>query len=373
MAKNNAIKPYKLANGETRYFFKIYLGIDPLTGERIETTRRSFKTTKAANEAYNALKFEYVNGQRPDKKTYQNIYEEWLVTYKKTVRPSTFRKTQQIFRDHILPKLGNTKIQSINFKHCEHAAFEWYEDLVKHKTVEQYASKVFDHAVNLNIITFNPMNRVKTPQKKKTYKDVSYYNREGLIEFLEAAKKESIKQHAYLRLLSYTGVRRAEGFAVCWNDINFDKNEIRINKAITYDDDGNLIIYETKTSDHRNLMIDDKTLEILLAWKQVQTDLFGTLTENNLIFSNSKNEISHPSKAWDWCNQIQSKYNLKKVEPHGLRRTHATLYYLSSATPYEIKKRLGHTFNDITSDVYIIEIDEIKIKAFENFVRYMDY
>ncbi len=97
------------------------------------------------------------------------------------------------------------------------------------------------------------------------------------------------------------------------------------------------------------------------------------ISTDNLVFSNKQNNISYPSKAWDWCNKIQEKYKLKKISPHDLRRTHATMYYMSGATHYEIKKRLGHSFKDITSDVYIIETDEIKNNAFENYIRYMNY
>jgi len=49
------------------------------------------------------------------------------------------------------------------------------------------------------------------------------------------------------------------------------------------------------------------------------------------------------------------------------------MYYISGATHYEIKKRLGHSFKDITSDVYIVETEEIKANAFENFIQYMNY
>ncbi|MFJ7407588.1 MULTISPECIES: Arm DNA-binding domain-containing protein [unclassified Lysinibacillus] len=52
MAKIKAIKPYKLAAGETRFKFKIYLETNPITGKRIETTRRGFKTITAATNEY---------------------------------------------------------------------------------------------------------------------------------------------------------------------------------------------------------------------------------------------------------------------------------------------------------------------------------
>ena len=45
------IKKYTTKNGETRYLFQTYLGIDPLTGKERRTTRRGFKTMKEAKQA----------------------------------------------------------------------------------------------------------------------------------------------------------------------------------------------------------------------------------------------------------------------------------------------------------------------------------
>lgn len=63
MTKTPPIKPYKLKNGETRYMFKIYIGVDPLTGKERSTMRRGFKKKSEANLAYNRMKFEISNGK----------------------------------------------------------------------------------------------------------------------------------------------------------------------------------------------------------------------------------------------------------------------------------------------------------------------
>lgn len=34
---------YKTAKSEKRYRFKVYLGLDPVTGKRIETSRQGFR------------------------------------------------------------------------------------------------------------------------------------------------------------------------------------------------------------------------------------------------------------------------------------------------------------------------------------------
>jgi len=52
------ITPYT-KQGKTYYQFKVYLGINPLTGKPDRTTRRGFKTEKQAQLALARLKIEY--------------------------------------------------------------------------------------------------------------------------------------------------------------------------------------------------------------------------------------------------------------------------------------------------------------------------
>lgn len=298
----------------------------------------------------------------------------WLKYYKRqNLKPTTIKKTEQYFQNHILPESGHLKLQKIDYFICLEAAYTWSEKLKYNKKIEQYANLVFEHALSANFIDHNPMHSVKTPTKNHESKTASFYNREELIEFLEAAKNESLKKYAYLRTISFLGLRRAEGFALTWSDINFNDKTIMINKAVTLDNDGKLILGPTKTGNKRELYVDDTTLNILKEWQTMQEALLGKLKKDQLIFPNSLNEIAYPSKAYDWCNQIVEKYNLKYINPHGLRRTHATLYHASGVGYYEIQKRLGHAFNDVTSKSYIMEIEETKYEAFQKFVKYMNY
>ena len=66
-----------------------------------------------------------------------------------------------------------------------------------------------------------------------------------------------------MRLISYTGMRRAEGFALFWSDIDFENKKINVSKAVTINDDGKLILGPTKNGYPRELFIDDVTLGVL--------------------------------------------------------------------------------------------------------------
>ncbi|WP_342471982.1 Arm DNA-binding domain-containing protein [Metasolibacillus sp. FSL H7-0170] len=66
-SKTGSIESYTLKNGEKRYRFQIYIGLDPLTGKELRTTRSKFKTKKEAELVLARLKLEIANGQ------YKNI------------------------------------------------------------------------------------------------------------------------------------------------------------------------------------------------------------------------------------------------------------------------------------------------------------
>ncbi|MEJ1333909.1 Arm DNA-binding domain-containing protein [Lactiplantibacillus plantarum] len=49
------IKKYQDKDGNTRYQFQVYLGVDPLTGKKKNTRRRGFKTKKKPRLYYQDL------------------------------------------------------------------------------------------------------------------------------------------------------------------------------------------------------------------------------------------------------------------------------------------------------------------------------
>ncbi|UQS86169.1 Arm DNA-binding domain-containing protein (plasmid) [Nicoliella spurrieriana] len=46
-----SIKQYRTSDGKKKYYFRIYFGIKPQTGNKMNTTRRGFNTKKEAKIA----------------------------------------------------------------------------------------------------------------------------------------------------------------------------------------------------------------------------------------------------------------------------------------------------------------------------------
>lgn len=380
-----SIQSYTTKDGKKYYKFQLYVGTDPLTGKRIKTTRSKFKTKKEAQLALSRLQLEIERGDfnKHAAETYQDIYDMWIEQYKNTVKESTFVKTKEIFKNHILPAMGNYKADKINVRVCQKHVNEWFGQFVKYRTMKAYASKVLDYAVTLEIIPNNPMKNITMPKKidaPDEEKIENYYSKDELIHFLECLEKgKNYKAYVFFRLLAFSGMRQGEACALLWSDLNFKDEEIYINKAITRGEGSKIIIQTPKTkSSIRTIKMDKKTMDILKEWKKRQKqDLFmlgyNSLKPNQLVFSNSKNEYLHPTLTREWILRVQNKYDLKKVTIHGLRHSHCSLLFEAGASIKEVQERLGHSDIKTTMDIYTHVTEKAKDEAAKKFAKYMDF
>ncbi|KOS71694.1 integrase [Lysinibacillus contaminans] len=380
-----AIKNYSLQNGEKRYQFQIYVGVDPLTGKEQRTTRRGFKTKKEAQLALSRLRLEIENGtfRKTTAETYLDVYNLWIEQYQNTVEESTFVKTSGIFKNHVLPAMGAYKIEKINVEVCQRHVNEWYGKLKKYRAVKSYAAKVLDFAVKRGYIQLNPFTLVDMPAAKK--EDIeqeeaqeNFYTKEQLIQFLKCLEKEdNFKAYALFRLLAFSGMRKGEALALTWNDVNFKTNEIRINKALSRGTNNRLYIKSTKTGIARTIKMDENSTRILQEWKKKQKQDYlilgyNTLKSRQLVFNNETNTFLQPTKTRKWIVQVQEKYKLEKITTHGLRHTHCSLLFEAGASIKEVQDRLGHTDVQTTMNIYAHVTQKAKEEAIQKFEKYLN-
>ncbi|WP_079524393.1 site-specific integrase [Solibacillus isronensis] len=381
--KTGSIESYILKNGEKRYRFQIYIGMDPLTGKEIRTTRSKFKTKKEAELALARLKLEIANGQykKIQAETYQDVYDLWVKVYENTVEESTFVKTLGIFRNHILPAMGAYKIDKINVAICQRHVDEWMEKLVNGDKTKSYASLVMRFAIKRDYIQSNPFDLVDLPRQRKKsstkQETENFYTKAQLRLFLQCAEKQpNYKVYAFFRLLAYSGMRKGEALALNWEDINFKDNEISINKAIGQGVSQRLYIKPTKTATKRAIKMDEATMIILKEWKKKQQQAYlmlgyNTLQKNQLVFSNTKNSFIQPTKTNDWLKSIIIKNNLPAISTHGFRHTHCSLLFEAGATIKSVQDRLGHTDVKTTMDVYTHVTSTAKEDAIIKFTNHL--
>lgn len=354
------IKKYTKKDGSTAYMFNTYLGVDPKTGKTKRTTRRGFKTKKEANQALARIELG-VDEPKPktQKKytTFEDIYKTWFDYYVYTVKETTALNTQTYFNKHILPIFGKQLIDQITFEDCQKAVIQWSKNSVVFPVYKSYTEQVFEYAIKKHIIDSNPMDFVimpKRPKRKKANNDF-YYTQTELDEFLSWMKKNQPKKHyTAMRVLAYTGLRRGELAALTWSDIDFKNATLNVDKGIVRIYHGTKLSSTKSESAVRKISLDQKTLNVLRSWKLEQRKIFFKLglsvnsDEQQLIITNRENVHISPS-YFLW---VMKRYPGKRLTPHGLRHTHATLLLNAGVLLPDVQYRLGHAQSSTTLNVY---------------------
>lgn len=387
--KHRQIKKYTLKNGEVKFKFTLYLGVNSDTGIPDQVTKSRFNSVKEAELAIDKLKYEYFKGKKPEShsKTFLEVYKEWDTVYKNSgIKMSTYSKTTGYFENHILPFFADKKIAKITVRQCEEFALNLKKNLKYFHHIINYAKEVLDSAVRYDYIHFNPFDKIKKyPREGKHIKTDTYLETYELKKSLDYTSKDNLEAYTLIRLLSMTGIRKGEMRTLTWSDVDFGSKLLNVYTSYSYSkhNHGNNIS-TTKGIKDREILLDDVTLEVLAKWKGEQLQrlqmigLTAKSDEEQLIFSNTKNKIVKD----DYANKILYKYleilNIRHVVVHALRHTHAT--HLLEANPFSEgsrsegdKQRLGHIGRqDTTSEFYRHVTKKIMEYTLKKYIEYLN-
>lgn len=385
-------KQYTKKDGTKLWMFKTYLGIDAATGKQITTTRRNFKTKKEALLAENRLQLDFQeNGlQKTDKTKYKDLYELWFETYKKTVKETTFLKTEIRFRLHILPYLGSLNIDKIDVKLCQKASNDWANKLSDFATVIRYASKIMKFAMNMDLIQKDPFDRIIKPKKKTTEKKgIKFYTKdqlEQMMKFLENRVSNSkelspidqynpLLQFTIIRLLAFSGMRSGEAMALEWNDIDFEKGTVTVNKTLSATKQGFKVSSPKTRNSNRVIPLDPKTLRSLKQWQLKEKEILFTqgIKNNKYVFSRLNGKLVSRDNFYYVANRLAREANLPEIGLHGYRHTFASLLFSADVSMKEVQVLLGHSNIELTMNVYTHVTEQNTIETVEKLAKFANF
>lgn len=378
------IKKYTTKNGETRYLFQTYLGIDPATGKERRTTRRGFKTQKEAKQAERNLLLDVEENGLPSNQsdgfrdpTFEELAQLWLENYKTTVKPSTFENVKSKVEKMTEEHFKELKLKKITVAYCQKVVIELSKTYVLYNHYLSVINRIFKYAVLMDILDSNPFDKVIKPKSRQTQRKGNFLTKEELKEFLKLAKTATLSYFFPLvHLMSYTGLRQGEALALKWSDIDFENKKITVNKtAARIKEKQTLQTPKTKNS-KRVISIDPTTLSILKSWKKDQIKIYfknGKHFEgdDNFIFTNQRAEWVHIHNFIPYFKRFVTDHKLKTITPHGLRHTHASLLFSAGVEPKNISDRLGHSTVQITLDLYTHITEEQRTDTVEKLLEYM--
>ncbi|MFD2306035.1 site-specific integrase [Enterococcus termitis] len=370
----------KEVNGKTRYEAQLYLGVDPLNGKKRRTTLRSSKSAEDLDRKIKRKEADIKkSGLQPkiEQKKFKELFDLWFVNYKMTVKESTWASTDLLFSVHILPIFGDNYIDKMDVMFCQKEVNTWAENSPKNfKKYKNYTSNVFDYAVSIGVINSNPMKLITMPRGEVLdiqKKDIPFYNKKELNEFLEAAKDGDSKIYTFFFLLAYTGLRKGEALALEWSDINFQQGELTINKTLTRGENNRLIVNRPKTkSGSRTILIDDDLSSVLKMYKTTSGKVVSLNKKNSLVFSDSEGNHINPTMTKTWLKSVYRRYpKMKQISAHGFRHTHASLLFEAEVSLKDVQERLGHSDINITANVYTHVTENKNKQMLNKFANFM--
>lgn len=228
---------------------------------------------------------------------------------------------------------------------------------------------VMQAAVEDEIIEKNPCDNIKMlrDDKKIPARETKHraLTEEETRLFLEAASAANSFQINLFKFLFNCGCRIGEASVLVWNDIDYNKNVIHINKTKTRTPEGKAGIGSPKTkTSKRDIPLTPALKKILNDQKELQGRVLGfqTLEGNARIFQTIRGNVLEVGKVNCDIMKYCKKAGIEYFSVHATRDTFATRAIEQGMKPNTLKEILGHSTLAMTMDLYAHVMDDTKQK-----------
>ena len=291
------------------------------------------------------------------------LYKDWIYTWllekKDYIKESTYANYSNNIFNHIIPKLGNYYLNDLNHKVIQDFLLELSKNGRKDNNGGLAEKTIKDITIIIKGSIKKGINEDKIKHIELTF-NYPKDNKENKLYVLTKREQNKITNYVLENINSrnigllislYSGIRIGELCALRWEDVDFKKNCLTINKTIqrVYIKDKNkniskVIITTPKTKNaNREIPINKDFLEIL---KKVKSD-----KKHYIITGNEK--YIEPRTYRKYFNKILDELRIKHFNFHSLRHTFAT-NCISLGVDYKtVSELLGHANVNITLNLYV--------------------
>lgn len=380
MAKN-----IKYVYGELKFTIKEqfghwYLDFYLPSGERqrgttkLKATAENLKVIKrqVIPDIYEGLGKELIGIEEEVKTwTLQDFADEFFELQKTQIRPHTLERNIMHYNNHIAPYFSKRELQSIAPLEIE----KWQNQLLqkyKHLTVQKFRSilfSIYDKALHNDLVLKNPLEKVTAPkvQLNRPTTAINPFTETELAKIIENANGY---MKNFIQFMVATGMRPGEIVALKWNDINFERKKIDVERTRIRSKQPKEIKDGSTKTDSSDRGIDMLTLaeEALLR----QKELTGKY-EYIFINQSKKPFYAHDIVGVNF-DKILKKSGVEDRPLYNLRHTFASQLISNGADITWVSKMLGHKDVSITLKIYtkfIQEDDETRLKKIAKIDKFM--
>lgn len=354
-----------------------------------ETYTRDSADLKMLTQDMEDLRYEVRHGLRGkgDNVTLDEWFDVWLNTHKKrSIKESTQVRYDDFYHRYVHKQIGRHRIAGFTPILIERLLQGMADKDYSTKTIHDVyniLNAMFKYAVHNRMIPYNPCTGVEVPKTKK--KDIRVLTVGEQREVVEHAKG---RLHENMILVALgTGLRSGEMRGLTWEDIDFRKREISINKTLVYikDSEAKKYVFKYQTPKTKNSIrtipmqdsvyralkrqrVQVKELQMMSAdWQTLEgfeSLVFLGLNGKPISERAFQATLDGIEKAINKEREAIAKEErtefkpMQHFYPHALRHTFATRCFEAGIDAKVVQGFLGHYSIAITLDLYTHVTDD---------------
>ena len=294
---------------------------------------------------------------------FADYMELWLEIIRSSVEKTTFSSYTQMVKGKIAPYFRNTglTLDGIQAKHIQSFYLHELKTVSPGTVIHYYANihKALKYAVKMDLIPFNPADKVERPKKQRYIAD--YYRQEELERLLEASK-----DHPYSLLIQMTafyGLRRGEVVGLKWDAIDFEQGTISVKRTVTSTIiDGKYQEFEQQSAKTKSSL---RTLPLIGSFREYFMQVKEAQELNKQVCGNCYNyeydgfvfvdELGERMRVEYLTNafpKFLESHGLRRMRFHDLRHSCASLLLANGVPLKHIQEWLGHSDFTTTANIY---------------------
>jgi len=281
----------------------------------------------------------------------------WLEqVYKPTVRPNTYKQYRSIVNYHLIPALGNIAVQKLTAEKVQSFYARKLDEGLAPKSIaliHAVLRKALNNAVKWGLVSRNVTKLVTLPRVERY--EAQTLTVEQALKLIEVAGGSRIE--ALLLVALATGMRRGELLALRWNDIDFEKGVVHVQRTMSYIYGYGYKESEPKTrSSRRVIVLPEVATEALKVHREYQGQARikagEKWQEQGIVFCNIYGGFFNPSAVVAKFKVLLKDAGLPDMRFHDLRHSAATILLIAGVHSKVVQERLGHSTILTTLNVY---------------------
>jgi len=309
-----------------------------------------------------SLKYRYCS-QNSETNNFQGTLNDWVLNWfediaKSNIKRSTYSYYQGLIQHHILPLLGQIKLNQIKPSDMQQFIDTLLKKGLRPNTVRgvfNLLNRILKKAADNRFLIINPCKDVILPKVEKPKIRILTMAEQQKLEYTAAQDKDGL----IVILALYTGMRIGELCALKWSDVDLQEGIIHVRQTIQRIQCMQLgkskteIIFDNPKSNSSIRMI-PLPLNIHKLLSKVKDN-----AESEYVIP-CNNRFSEPRIVNYRFRRIIEKAGIENVHFHALRHTFATRFMELGIDVTTLSRILGHSSVKMTLDVYTDSLIEHK-------------